>query len=298
MDELENSALDEEFEDWSDIDTANLTDTEDEDSAPDTEAENDSTADQPDGEQAEEKGEDKPEDKSGEEKAAEEQAADQTFELKHLDETRTVNREEVVALAQKGLDYDRIRAKLDELRAAETQAGENEQYAAFVCELAESAGVSVEEMIDGTRARVLADKAKREGRELSAEDALKQARQTREDATKKSAQSKELREARQKQERFAEEAGRFRNLFPEVKAEEIPAEVWQEYDKTGNLVDAWNRHQNTKLTEELGALRKELEGLKQERKNQERSTGSRKSAGAAKKSAVDAAWDAALENDW
>ena len=43
------------------------------------------------------------------------------FTLKHLDERRTVNREEVIALAQKGLDYDRIRAKYDALRAKQPE---------------------------------------------------------------------------------------------------------------------------------------------------------------------------------
>ena len=34
------------------------------------------------------------------------------FTLKHLDETKTVSREEVVTLAQKGMDYDRLEGKV------------------------------------------------------------------------------------------------------------------------------------------------------------------------------------------
>jgi hypothetical protein len=44
--------------------------------------------------------------------------SDQSFTLKHLDEIRTVGRGEVITLAQKGLDYDRIRGKYDEAAAA------------------------------------------------------------------------------------------------------------------------------------------------------------------------------------
>jgi len=49
----------------------------------------------------------------------EEKEADQplTFTLKHLDETRTVGRDEIIKLAQQGLDYERIRAERDQLRA-------------------------------------------------------------------------------------------------------------------------------------------------------------------------------------
>ena len=43
------------------------------------------------------------------------------FVLKHLDDTHEVNRDEVIALAQKGLDYDRIRERL---AAADTELTE------------------------------------------------------------------------------------------------------------------------------------------------------------------------------
>lgn len=43
--------------------------------------------------------------------------ADQSFTLKHLGEIRHVGRDEVIALAQKGLDYDRIRSKYHEATA-------------------------------------------------------------------------------------------------------------------------------------------------------------------------------------
>ena len=44
------------------------------------------------------------------------EAAPKTWELRHLDETRNVNEQELVALAQKGLDYDRIRTGYDEFK--------------------------------------------------------------------------------------------------------------------------------------------------------------------------------------
>ena len=47
------------------------------------------------------------------------QTGRETFTLKHLDEQREVSREELIALAQKGLDYDRIRADRDRLKNAE-----------------------------------------------------------------------------------------------------------------------------------------------------------------------------------
>ena len=52
-----------------------------------------------------------------------ENEANHSFKLKHLGQEFTVSREEVIALAQKGRDYDRIRARAD------TLAGEVQQLA-------------------------------------------------------------------------------------------------------------------------------------------------------------------------
>lgn len=40
-------------------------------------------------------------------------SSDQSFTLKHLGDVRAVGRDEVITLAQKGLDYDRVRGKYD-----------------------------------------------------------------------------------------------------------------------------------------------------------------------------------------
>jgi len=303
MDENTNEVLggeviESEFEDWSDIDTSNLIDEGDGSETSEPEEEAADEADKPAPAAEPEEKEDKPEDKPEAEQKSEEQAPDQEFELKHLDEVRKVNRQEVIELAQKGMDYDRIRGKLEELRGVEAQASENESYAEFVKELADGAGISVEELIDGTRARILMDKASKEGRTLSQADAMQSAKQTREAKASAQQTGREAKEARSKQERFTEEANRFRTLFPDVKGEDIPGEVWQDYDKGGNLVDAWNKHQNQQLRSENEKLHLELDQLKQEHKNEQRSTGSRKSAGASSKSAVDDAWEAALKSDW
>lgn len=304
MDENMNEALggevvDSEFEDWSDIDTSNLVDEADESEPTEEADETTDEADQPDAETEPEQTEgEKAQEQDGDEKAGERKEADQSFELKHLGETRTVNREEVVELAQKGMDYDRVRGKLDELRGLEAEAAANQQYADFVKELAAGAGISVEEMIDSTRAKILVDQATKQGQTLDMDAALQQAKQTREAKAQTEQQSKEMREARNRQEHFQEEAARFRTLYPEVKAEEIPPEVWAEFDKTGNLSDAWSKNVNQKLAAENQRLQSELDAVKQEKKNEARSTGSRKSAGASQRSAVDDAWEAALKNEW
>ena len=250
---------------------------------PADEEEQEETADS--GENADQQEAKEPQDKAAETEIEPEKAEAETdqFELKHLDETRTVSREEVITLAQKGMDYDRIRTKYDELKAGEAQRSAHE---AFLKELADSAGQSVEDMIDTARARMLANKATAEGKTLSEEDALEQIKQ--EKAKQAPAEKPESTEEKStEKDRDAERQQsflRFSREFPEVKAEEIPAEVWKDFaEGKGDLADLFARQENKRLKAELAAM-------KQNEENRKKSTGSRATAGSAKKSAFDDAW--------
>ena len=250
---------------------------------PADEEEQEETADS--GENADQQEAKEPQDKAAETEIEPEKAKAETdqFELKHLDETRTVSREEVITLAQKGMDYDRIRTKYDELKAGEAQRSAHES---FLKELADSAGQSVEDMIDTARARMLANKATAEGKTLSEEDALEQIKQ--EKAKQAPAEKPESTEEKStEKDRDAERQQsflRFSREFPEIKAEEIPAEVWKDFaEGKGDLADLFARQENKRLKAELAAM-------KQNEENRKKSTGSRATAGSAKKSAFDDAW--------
>lgn len=65
---------------------------------------------------------------------------------------------------------------------------------------------------------------------------------------------------------------RFTGAFPQVKAEEIPQDIWQAYKAGGDLASLYAVHENRQLKERLSRL-------EQQEKNRARSTGSRKSAG-------------------
>ena len=250
---------------------------------PADEEEQEETADS--GENADQQEAKEPHDKAAETEIEPEKAEAETdqFELKHLDETRTVSREEVITLAQKGMDYDRIRTKYDELKAGEAQRSAHE---AFLKELADSAGQSVEEMIDTARARMLANKATAEGKTLSEEDALEQIKQEKaKQAPAENPESTEEKSTEKDRETERQQSFmRFSREFPEVKAEDIPAEVWKDFaEGKGDLADLFARQENKRLKAELAAM-------KQNEENRKKSTGSRATAGSAKKSAFDDAW--------
>ena len=247
------------------------------------EEEQEETADS--GESADQQEAKEPQDKAAETEIEPEKAEAKTdqFELKHLDETKTVSRDEVITLAQKGMDYDRIRTKYDELKSGEAQRNAHE---AFLKELAESAGQSVDDMIDTARARILANKAKAEGKTISEEDALAQIKREKEkQAPEEKPEQPEKPSAEENKEAERQQSFlRFSKEFPDVKAEEIPAEVWKDFaEGKGDLADLFARQENKRLKAELAAM-------KQTEENRKKSPGSRATAGSAKKSAFDDAW--------
>jgi hypothetical protein len=166
-------------------------------------------------------------------------ASDPTFELKYLGEIKTVNKDEVVKLAQQGMDYDRIRAKLDEAKLDLEQYADLDDGIAYLRELAQTANMSVNKYIENIRVQALVNAgwAEKDATEKVAYDrnkridAAKQAKTDR--AAKIEADKKEERE------RMFQE---FANLYPDVKPESIPPEVIAASKNGKNLSDAYELH--------------------------------------------------------
>lgn len=216
---------------------------------------------------------------------------DHRFHLKHLDEERDVDEAEVITLAQKGMDYDRIRSERDTLRSERAQF---EEYKAFLEELAAPSESTISELMDSTRARLLIASEKKAGRTLTETEALQ--RVQRERASKAQAAPETTDEPAADVNPNVQD---FVKAFPNVKAEEIPQEVWEETRKNGgNLTAAYTQYQSKQdaakanaVEEENKRLKAEIESLKQNIKNKERSTGSRRTTGKPPaKDAFDALW--------
>ena len=260
-------------------------DSEDSDTAEESE-ETEADADQQEADGNE--GGDADEGTEGEEPGDEGSSDQGDFILKHLGEEKSVSRDEVVALAQKGLDYDRIREKWDGVK---DDIQKLRMYEGFLAELAEARGGDIESLIDETRTRTLIARAEARGEELTPAAAAAQAVKMRTDFTPSPADPEEAR-----QDKSQREITRFLEAYPTVKAEDIPKEVWEDVNRNdGDLLGSYQRYENKKLKEELKALKKDFEDVKQQKKNKARSTGSSKSVGsAATVDPFDAGWDDAL----
>lgn len=212
------------------------------------------------------------------------------FSLKYMDESKEYKREEVVALAQKGLDYDRIRAERDSIKAERNAAKDREN---FLQELADDAGMTIDEMIDGVRANRLLKRETDAGRpmtELAAKEQIQREKTARTAAAEAEAKEKEP-ERKEADEPHAtnstpDAVKRFVAAYPNVQAKDIPQSVWDDVRNGADLISAYTKYENAQL-------RSQIEAMQQNEKNKNRSTGSRQGSGSAnQKTDFDAAWDA------
>lgn len=226
------------------------------------------------------------EEEPAEEKQPETEA--KSFKLKHLDEEIEVDEAKVVELAQKGMDYDRIREKYNGMNA---EMPRYKEYESFLNELAAGANQTIEELIDSSRARMLIAKEQSEGRTMGEAEAMLRVQRQRKTAAAAPVEEAKDEPAEVKEEpKIDEQAVRkqqFRDLiqaFPDIKADEIPKSVFEEAQKSGNLFVAYSNYRMNLLAEENKKLR-------QEQKNRQRATGSMQSKGAApKKDKFDELW--------
>lgn len=281
MDE-NNTAVDE----WEDV---TLDGIEDETGEPADQPEPES---QPEAQETSEAPETPPEAPKPEGNAPPEDKPADTFTLKYSGGERTVTRDEALTLAQKGMDYDRVRAELGDTRKlldeANAKLGENEPVLNELLMLAKDSGYkTLDELIDETRANILAGKENVDisiARRRVALDRRERALNAREEAAKAP-----------KQEENPHGFNEFVEKFPGVKAEEIPVEVWQAVDGGKTLTQAYTEWKSTSELEALRAenerLVKELEAEKKAAENRARSTGSRQGVSPAVDDEIDRYWN-------
>lgn len=214
------------------------------------------------------------------------------FTLKHLDEVKTVSKEEVVTLAQKGMDYDRLKQKSEErYMALESEKKLVESRIAIFDEIAKQGGFSdVGELIDNIQAEQL---AQRTG--VDTETALQQVRlERREKALAE--KEKQLTSEKTSRNKVDEDARAFVEKHPNVDFGAIPKEVWDKVNAGESLLSAYDGFMADKEQKELAAenerLKAELEAAKKNADNKSRSTGSATSAG---KDSVSDPWLSDLE---
>ena len=288
-----NTAFTADADDWSDITADSFTDVEDDaQGAPGTETQSNDAApeiEQNDG------GQDADAAQPGENEEQQAQTDGQLFELKHLGETKNVNRDEVVTLAQKGMDYDRVTEKNTQL---ENQVSEQKQQLAQLTEhenalqeLAKQSGTTVEELVENMLIAVTKSKYGIDDDGMALErvrlDRDRRALDQERAALATKNQEQEQQAANEKWRGECFEA--FAKAYPDVDPASIPNGVWEAFNRGETLVSAYARERNKALEAEIARMKSEQETRDRNAANAARSTGSQSSAG---KTGSDEAFDA------
>ena len=194
-------------------------------------------------------------------------ARPQTWELRHMGEVRQANEAEMVALAQKGLDYDRIRSQYDEFKPVME----------MVNRFANQQGLNTKDYISMLRAQAkqaegLSEADARRSVELEDREAVVAAAEAERQAQRAEAEAASRRQA---------DIQEFQQTFPEAAKDpnSIPPQVWAEVRGGSSLVAAYARYAVQQARQDAATAKRETASVQQNQKNADRSTGSMKSAG-------------------
>ena len=190
------------------------------------------------------------------------------FTLKNRDEVRQFTKDEVVAMAQKGWDYDTVRQERDQLRQYRQEA---DPALLMVKGYAQRSGLTVEQYLDVVRRQELLSQGVNE-QTANAQISLEKQQAALEARTRADQEAQRQQEAAQKQAQ-EQQAARKRDMaaflesHPGVKGADIPGEVWAQVAAGKSLTAAYAEHENRQLKAELAAER-------QNKANAQRSPGS------------------------
>lgn len=229
-------------------------------------------------EPAQDSAEDVPEEETPPEPdAPQEPPQPRTWTLNRQGQPVTVGEQDLAALAQRGLDYDRLQAELNE----------NRPFLELFRGFAQQAGLEPRAYLAELRARAM------QAQGMTPEEARRAVELEDREATVKQREAAE--QSRQEQIRQAQEQQRalearrnaevreFIAVFPDAAKGEIPPEVWQGVQQGLSLTASYARYANAKAAEQAQAeeeARKQAEEIqKQNAANAARSTGSLRSAG-------------------
>lgn len=197
--------------------------------------------------------------------------APKQWTLQHMDESKSVNETELVTLAQKGMDYDRIRSKWDEAKPV------MELFNQF----AVKAGMSVSDYIAHIRMQAkqsqgMSEEEAKRSVDLEDREAIIAAKEAQQAAETTAQTRRSEADARRQADIEA-----FRKIYPDAAKDPkgIPAEVWQRVNEGMNLVAAYAVYDAKQARAAQLAAEQKAAAAMQNQTNAARSTGSMHSSG-------------------
>lgn len=192
----------------------------------------------------------------------------ETFTLKVNKEERNYTREEVIALAQKGADYDRVKEKL----------GTQQQTVDALADVAKAMGVEIPALLENLMINAL---VKNEGlsEDVARERIMRQKAEKENTALRQAATAGYV-EEETSQQRAQREIAEFRKSYPDIPlTDELLKALMPDVQKGVSFKDAYERREAAQKDERIKELEAQLEAEKQNNKNRAQSPGSQRDSG-------------------
>lgn len=203
------------------------------------------------------------------------QQTPRVWNLRYMDDVRQVGESDMVSLAQKGLDYDRIRTRYDESKPV------MELFGSF----AQQAGMTIPEYVAHIRtqakqAQGLSEPEARREVALEDREAVVAAAEAQRQALANAQQSEAAARQREDARRMAD-IQRFQEKFPDVARDpkSIPQEVWEKVRSGVSLVESYQDYLLAQAETARAEAEQRAAASAQNQTNAVRTTGSMRSAG-------------------
>jgi hypothetical protein len=209
---------------------------------------------------------------------AENPISEQKFVVKVNKETREVSYQDAPAWIQKGMDYDRVKGKLE---TAEQELGKSRAYMETLQLAAEQSGVTVDQLLEGVHIGILKGQGYTEAEaraELRNQRLEKQIQDLQKQ--KKTEAEPEPAPADTKAERAQREIEEFSRNFPDVKlTEELVGKLVPDVQKGMTLTSAYLKMERDQLKQQLAQQTAERKAAEQNKKNRAKAPASMRDSG-------------------
>ena len=222
---------------------------------------------------------------------------DTSFKLRVNKEDKVVTREEMFALAQKGMDYDRVKGQLterDNTIAQMQQKLDGSQEAMELLQMiSEETKMPIPQLLDQVHINMRMKKGETEAEARANIRAIKAERQIAA-AQEKAKEQKPLQDnATAKAE---SDLAEFRKRFPDVALDEKLLEAMKpDVLKGMSLADAYQKQQLAQKDAEIAELKRQAAAAEQNRKNRAKSPGSQNDVGGKRTKSAEDDFFAAFE---
>ncbi len=202
-------------------------------------------------------------------------AKEETFTLKVNKEERTYSRDEVISLAQKGADYDRVKEQLQEAR--QKMSGNAEAMSVLEA-LAKESGIDVPALLTQMQIGLL---KKQEGlSDTEARERLLRQKAEKENESLKAAAAAESQNKETSAQRAQREIEEFRAAYPDTElSKDVLNALMPDVQKGMPLIKAYQKRELAQKDAQIAQLQQQLAAQKQNKANAAASPGSQSDSG-------------------